>query len=366
MHRLDHEKSLEHLRHISQVEGVVRSRWGWQKLVATLVVHLDRALDRRVGQALNLTFEALQESGNNGSEDCGHRLLTGGRHAKHLGMPGEPRRHCIAAAAWRCRAQQQGSVLDVLPLVLLPVKEAPLILELPQQLDGRLGAVLLYQRHVHIIDEDHHRLVHWRTQQRLAFPLQLALDIDLRLVSLGLGAEGHEDRHHGSDLLHLLEQRGHVHALPHARVAGEEDRVLGGHHAVHDVGEAHGVRIRDQQLKIGHALLEDELGHDICPRLPLGTLVEVDKAVVRASSTWHRHVGEPVLDLPSKHAPRLGVTAAADGPGKGEAKEGLQEFLELCGLQDRDLLWRQGRLALRHLGILGGAAVGGCRLLVDH
>ena len=27
--------------------------------------------------------------------------------------------------------------------------------------------------------------------------------------------------------------------------------------------------------------------------------------------------------------------AAADGPGKGEAKEGLQEFLELCGLPQK-------------------------------
>mmetsp|Transcript_42095 Transcript_42095/g.120857 ORF Transcript_42095/g.120857 Transcript_42095/m.120857 type:complete len:259 (-) Transcript_42095:2891-3667(-) len=160
MHRLDHQKTLEHLGHVSQIEGVVRPGRRGEQLVPALVVEVDSATHGGIAQGLNLLLEPRQEAVYDGAENRGHGLLARRGHAEHQRVPREARSHAVAAAARGRGAEQQRGVLDLLPVVLLAVEEAPQVLELPEQLDGRLGPVLLDQGHVHVVDEDHDRLVH--------------------------------------------------------------------------------------------------------------------------------------------------------------------------------------------------------------
>mmetsp|Transcript_150542 Transcript_150542/g.484029 ORF Transcript_150542/g.484029 Transcript_150542/m.484029 type:complete len:317 (+) Transcript_150542:5341-6291(+) len=213
MHGFHHEQALEDLGNITQVEGVVRPRWCRQQLFATLVVQLDGATDGSVGQTLNLLFELLQEASDDGPENGVHGFLARRGHAQHMRMPGEARGHRIPASSWRGCAEQQSHVFDVLPLEFFAVEEAALVLALPQQLNGRLRAILFNKRHVNIIDEDHDRFVHWCAQQSLALLVEFPLNGHLCLVSFCLGAECHVHWHDAGEFLHLLQQVRYVDAL---------------------------------------------------------------------------------------------------------------------------------------------------------
>mmetsp|Transcript_41623 Transcript_41623/g.67220 ORF Transcript_41623/g.67220 Transcript_41623/m.67220 type:complete len:264 (+) Transcript_41623:836-1627(+) len=249
VHGLNHEQSLEHLRHIPKVECVVRPGGRWQQLISALVVDLYGASHCCVGQALHISLELGQESVDDGAKDCGHGLLAGRRHAEHQGMPRKAKGHLVATSAWRSGTEQKSGVLHVLPLMLFAVEKASLICHLAQKLDWWLRSVFFHQGHVDVINEDHHGLVHWSPKQCLSFALKLALDGQLSLQSLGLGAESHVDRHNCGLLLHALKQIHHIDALADARVTCEEERKLHGHHAIHDIREANRVWIWNKQLE---------------------------------------------------------------------------------------------------------------------
>mmetsp|Transcript_19111 Transcript_19111/g.54874 ORF Transcript_19111/g.54874 Transcript_19111/m.54874 type:complete len:205 (+) Transcript_19111:312-926(+) len=202
MHWFHHQQALEDLRNVAQVEGVMWPRRGRQELVATLDVKLDRPLDGGLRQRLDLLLELLEEPTHDGAKNRAHGFFARRRHAEHMRVAREPRRHGVPAATRGRRAEEQRGVLDFLPIVLLPVEEAPLILELPQKLDRRLCTILLHERHVDVIDKNSDGLVYRGSEQGLPLFFQFALNRHLRLVCLGLRGESHVDGDEVGQLLH--------------------------------------------------------------------------------------------------------------------------------------------------------------------
>lgn len=68
-------------------------------------------------------------------------------------MPHHPRRDVGSASTRRTQRSQQNNVLDFYELLVLPVVPATVVQELAQQLNGRLGAILLFLGHVQVVHE---------------------------------------------------------------------------------------------------------------------------------------------------------------------------------------------------------------------
>ena len=62
----------------------------------------------------------------------------------------------VSAAPWWTAGGDDGDVKDVLPVELLHVVEAAEVHELSEELERRLGTVLLGRRHVQVVDEHQH------------------------------------------------------------------------------------------------------------------------------------------------------------------------------------------------------------------
>ena len=92
---------------------------------------------------------------------------------------------------------------------------------------------------------------------------------------------------------------------------------------VDDVGEAHGVGVRHQELEVREGVVEEERRHDLAPVLPLGRVVEVDVAVVDAAPAGQRHRGEPALALALERLSRERKVGSGTGCGaKNHVLEG--------------------------------------------
>ena len=67
----------------------------------------------------------------------------------------------------------------VLPVVPVPVRHP-----LPQQLDGRLRAILLLGRHVQVVDKHHALLAHRRSKNTLATPAHSTHAINVKVIHM--------------------------------------------------------------------------------------------------------------------------------------------------------------------------------------
>ena len=96
---------------------------------------------RRADEPLDVLVEGLHEATENGLENNFHDRLAGRRDTEHVVVPREARRDDRSATARRRRAREEHRVRNVLPEELVAVVEALEVEELPEELDGRLGAV---------------------------------------------------------------------------------------------------------------------------------------------------------------------------------------------------------------------------------
>lgn len=77
----------------------------------------------------------------------------------HLGvgddveMPSHPGRNIGSASTWRTQRSQQNNVLNFYQLLVLAVVPSTVVQELAEQLNRRLGTILLLFGHVQIIHE---------------------------------------------------------------------------------------------------------------------------------------------------------------------------------------------------------------------
>mmetsp|Transcript_6913 Transcript_6913/g.16623 ORF Transcript_6913/g.16623 Transcript_6913/m.16623 type:complete len:1317 (-) Transcript_6913:1319-5269(-) len=279
---VNHEHTLKHLADVTQVERVVKLGGRRQELGRDAVVHLDGASHKALGHLLDLGVKLLEESLENRCEDERHGLVRGRWHAQHREVAREARRDLGAAAARRRGAGEHDRVDDVLPEELVAVVEALEVEELAEQLDRRLGAVGLSERHVHVIDEDQNRATSRRAEQRLALLLELALDGGLRDERRGLGrvAEEQGQQPHPALLLGRLEiaeeLRDHG-GLTRAGEARDEDAMVHLDHALHKERVADRVGRGNDEAEEGHRGVVVELGDDLGPRheLLLGNVDEV-------------------------------------------------------------------------------------------
>ena len=85
------------------------------------------------------------------------------RDGEHGEVTDEPRRHGVPTTAGRGAGGTDRHVVDLLPEQLLTVVHAAEVLELAQQLDGRLRSVRVLFGHVEIVEEDDHALTNGRT-----------------------------------------------------------------------------------------------------------------------------------------------------------------------------------------------------------
>eukprot|EP00982_Pelagococcus_subviridis_P017581 31550-Pelagococcus_subviridis.AAC.14 len=186
-----------------------------------------------------------------------------------LSSDGETRGDLLASAA-RGRARgDQSRVLDVLPVQLLAVVEPAEVLELPQELHGRLRAVRLPRGHVHVVDEENDFFIRRSAEFRLSLLLELGLDQQLRVVRGRLRAEVDDDVHETFLFLRSLQVVGDDDRLPNPGAADEEQALVYFEARLQQKRKPRRVHVRDEELEVRHGLAVVERLHDVVPRREL-------------------------------------------------------------------------------------------------
>eukprot|EP00968_Pinguiococcus_pyrenoidosus_P021236 scaffold2724_cov260-Pinguiococcus_pyrenoidosus.AAC.23 len=314
----DHQNPLENLRDVAQ-----------------LLRDPPKDLDRRRDHGRHRVSDACVKLAHRGEaredarEDPGHDLRTGRRHAEHVEMPDEARRHLVPPALWWRRAGKKVGVLDVLPEELISVVEALEVQKLPQQLYRRLCTVFLHLGHVDVVHEDDDLSAGGCPQEVLAFLLQLALDGGLRHEGRRLRGEVDEHGHHAfaTRPLALAEN-----ALAGARDAGDEDGLVDVNQMRDDVAEAHGVHRRDDHLEVGLVRLEFESRDDLVPFLE-GSRPDIHEEVedhaIGRDARVDGVVVKEAADEVVKGLPVLEVDGGTKAPHDGKEEDLLGQSLQL-------------------------------------
>ena len=189
LERLTHQNTLEHLRHITQVERVVELCRNGQHSPLHLEVHIDRGLDSNASLQLLTGLLHLEVAIKDLLKDQSEGLLSSLRHIHNLEVTHEARCQGLTAAARRSCCADDCVALDFAPAEVCTIVEAIHVNELSEQLNRRLRTVELLLRHVDIIDEDEELGVALYAPHLLSFAHELAFDVGLRALALGLGGE---------------------------------------------------------------------------------------------------------------------------------------------------------------------------------
>ena len=375
--RGDEQHALQHLGQVAQVERVVRLGGRRQELLGHAAVHLHRRVNHGLDALREVAREPArdrQEPAVDAAQDGLHARVGRWRDVQHVEVPEEARRHLLPPAAGRRARTNQRGVLDVLPEELLAVVEAPEVLELPQELDGRLRAVRLARGHVDVVHEEHDLFVRGRAELGLAFFLQLRLDQELRVVRRGLRREVDHHRHQVLLLGVLREVIHDDHALAHARPAGQKQALVHLEAPLEQKRKPRRVDVGDEQLEVRRLGVVGKLLHQVVPgrEPPFGLLGVGRDHVVVVQRVFVREVPEPVHVRVQKLARplveaivELRVDVPAHAPDVRKRKEFRQTRLELflvlhrqvhAALGARERL-EQARQTSHQINVHGGDAL---------
>mmetsp|Transcript_75508 Transcript_75508/g.180374 ORF Transcript_75508/g.180374 Transcript_75508/m.180374 type:complete len:801 (-) Transcript_75508:7569-9971(-) len=360
--------ALEDLGHISHVEGVVGLGRGGQELLQHRAIDFQRGGDGARCRTQHVSGHHAHELVHHRHEDAAQALLIEGCHEEEVEPPGVAVRDIVLPPAGGAHGRQHVDVDQLSELPALPV--IPAISHgrqnehLAQDLDRRLGAILLFEGHVQVVDEDQHLLPGRRPESALLALVQLAVNHILGLVGRGLRGEGE-----GVGGVAVRAEALEQHALDGGCLGstcgpGDQDVV-----ALLDQGAdqelvAAGVRGRHHDGVVRRVLGDVEALDALRPGLPLPALHGVDEGVVQqalAGRRWHgaapgdvqlgevRHEVELLqqvllvvhagADDVAHEQAALGVRAGGAGPGHGEPEE----------LVDHDLTIHE---ALAHVRVL--------------
>mmetsp|Transcript_18948 Transcript_18948/g.38922 ORF Transcript_18948/g.38922 Transcript_18948/m.38922 type:complete len:373 (+) Transcript_18948:686-1804(+) len=338
--RGDHEHPLEHLGDVPQVEGVVEPCGRRQEVLGDVLVHLDSGRHDALDQVDDALVEFDDVRGEDRVEDELKGGDAGGGDAKDVVVTGEARSDFAPSSARGRRAGEEDGVHNVLPEELVAIVKALVVKVLPEQLDGRLGAVRLYNRHVDIIDEDDELLVGGRSEQVLPLLLHLGLDrgLDDEAARLGGVVDGNAVDAHATGIgegLELLEKLRNDGRLASSGHAGDKHWFVYLDEALHDVREADGVRGGDDHVEVAHSWGGLEHGDDLGPILEL-VFRQVDEVIVHRISRRELAVKavlrETLTDKVVEGSPVLGADGCSKRPDHTERENLLGLRLKLVGV----------------------------------
>ena len=255
--------------------------------------------------------------------------------------------HVVPATARWAHGGYELHVHQVPERQLSPVVPAAVIHKLPQQLNRRLGAVLLNLRHVQVVHEDNHLLARGRAERPFLALVQLAVDDVLGHVSRRLSGKVHEGVAVQLAVDAARDVPLDVRGLTGARGSHEEEILTVGHQRVDQEGVPDGVHRRDDDRRIRLILADGHVLLEIHPTLPrprrfietevvdrLGRLLRARGERLALDLTLplepggHPHgqlLGDVVEHEPSKVRVKLGsallVDARADRPNEREEEE---------------------------------------------
>mmetsp|Transcript_39913 Transcript_39913/g.120544 ORF Transcript_39913/g.120544 Transcript_39913/m.120544 type:complete len:676 (+) Transcript_39913:4712-6739(+) len=284
--------ALEHLGHVAHVEGVMRLRRRRQHLLQHDAIHLQGRGDRPGGVARHVPRHAAQELVDHRGEDPGQAVLVEGRDEDQVEVPRVAVRDVVLPCPWRAHGRQHAYVdeLTELPALAVVPAEAERRLDehLPEDLDGGLGAVLLLERHVQIVDEHEHLLARRRAEGALLPLVQLAVNHILGLVGGRLRGEREGD---GAELVgaEAIQQRA-LDGRRLRRACRPADQEVEA-----PVDERADDELVAARVRCGHddGVVLRVLGHvepsnPLSPLFPLGAISAVDVPIVEQTLAWRR------------------------------------------------------------------------------
>ena len=230
-------------REVAQVEYVVGLCGRGQQIGGGLLVNVERGLDDVVadGEVVGGVLLLLEVGADEGGEDARHRLVVELVDGDEIEVAREASRDRIAAAARRSHGRDELNVLEDEAARVLAIVPVAVVHVHAEELDGRLSAVLLALRHVHVVHEEDRLAHHGRTEDALAPLVQARHEYVLHLVGARLRREVDEKGH-----VLVLGQTVHqivlnVGALARARRTDEQHRSLVAHAVLEYVRVAHRV-----------------------------------------------------------------------------------------------------------------------------
>mmetsp|Transcript_49832 Transcript_49832/g.161162 ORF Transcript_49832/g.161162 Transcript_49832/m.161162 type:complete len:202 (+) Transcript_49832:5668-6273(+) len=172
---VDHEQALQHLRGVTQIEGVVALDRRGQKVGRDAEEHVNGRADDRSRQISQLRCIEHQPAVQDGVQNAIHGLLRKRCHPDHVEVPDHPGSDLHAAASRRSTCCDELGVGNRFPKQFLAVVESLVVDDLPQQLDRWLRPVRFEHRHVQVVNAHNHRLARRCAQQVLPLSLQAIL-----------------------------------------------------------------------------------------------------------------------------------------------------------------------------------------------
>ena len=179
-----HHETLDDLGHLSQIEQVVALCRQWQQHLHCLFVERDGQFGEGcdlplpgVGVLAVAPFEDL-------AEDAEQVLVAERRHVYQVEVPKQPFTRQSATATRQTHSGHELHIHDLQHFIRLQVVETPVVDRLAQYLNWRLGSVLLFGRHVQVVDEDQQTVAwHFRPVHTFLLLFHFGLEVVLHLES---------------------------------------------------------------------------------------------------------------------------------------------------------------------------------------
>lgn len=326
-----HHDALDHLRHVAQVEVVVRLDRGRLESAAALFLDFDAAVHNLGTQLVLVGGQGLDDpAAQDRVEDLAQGLGVGARDVEDLEELRKPLAEFGPAASRRRGDTDRDDVLDRLGFLRHSVLDLAEAYELPDQLDRRLRLELFGLRHVHVVDHHDALVEAGRGADHVAHADSFELVFDLLLSDVRVGLSREVDGHclelvrGGRDLLHQLLAGDRLARAGHAR---EEDGVHLLDVPFHELREADRVLGRHHEVELAQVGLLLEPRHDLLPLPEPHFLVfEVRLEVVPVAG----HRTHLLFEVLLQHILELDflalVETASEGPNGCEQKQFFDSF----------------------------------------
>jgi len=181
-------RTLEDLRYVSQVEGVVRLVGGRLQLGLHTRVNCFSCLDKLVNQTNYFSFKPCKEAVQNLDEDHRDRLRVKVSVCKEVIVSLKTSSNRGTSTSWGTHSRHKDDIFDLLELFFfrLTVVPAFVVHPLPDQLNRRLSEIDFSLRHVQIIDKNDEFFAGRRTKDTLSALFKFLIQTVLSLVSRSL------------------------------------------------------------------------------------------------------------------------------------------------------------------------------------
>mmetsp|Transcript_120675 Transcript_120675/g.385300 ORF Transcript_120675/g.385300 Transcript_120675/m.385300 type:complete len:585 (+) Transcript_120675:5572-7326(+) len=340
---------------IPQIEEVVTLRRRRQQVLQGLLEDAHRAVDGLRDQLPDSLVEGAVEEVADRAEYLRDGLVLELGVRQRAVVPLQALRDERSATAGRSHSGHHDHIRDVELLQLLAVEPTAVVVPLPNELDGRLCAVVLLDGHVQVVDEEHHLLARGRPVDAAAALLELGVNEVLELVHVCLRRKVDVC---ALEVLRraLREPQRDVDTLASACWARAKHMLVLQHQELEAIHQSHRVDRRNHDLLVTRPTWHFVSRKGFHPRDPLLRLRVVE--VVEQGATqvkvhkfdplhrWERYVrgelalvdllaqlhGEDAPDIVRERGPAGSVGAPAQRPQQAEKEQRANARLELCNL----------------------------------